>query len=125
MKDFLSSYNLTLHNTSDAPPTFDRIHAQGWPDLTISSDTAAHLIQDWKVDDETEKSIHQQSQDTAGKYRTTAAASKHQGRSRKLHSRNPKMHSTSLQRKASAEECQKASHTQLVEQRAPHATKEV
>ncbi|KFM59575.1 hypothetical protein X975_12160, partial [Stegodyphus mimosarum] len=58
MEDFLSSYNLTLHNTRDAPPTFDRIHAQGWPDLTISSATAAHLIQDWTVDDEVSLSDH-------------------------------------------------------------------
>ncbi|XP_035205301.1 uncharacterized protein LOC118180300 [Stegodyphus dumicola] len=37
MEDFIAANNLVLHNTADAPPTFDRIHAQGWPDLTISS----------------------------------------------------------------------------------------
>ncbi|XP_035231580.1 uncharacterized protein LOC118203411 [Stegodyphus dumicola] len=34
LEDFLSANHLVLHNTADAPPTYDRIYAQGWPDLT-------------------------------------------------------------------------------------------
>ncbi|XP_035216564.1 uncharacterized protein LOC118189982 [Stegodyphus dumicola] len=58
LEDFLSANHLVLHNTADAPPTYDRIYAQGWPDLTVSSASAAPLIQNWRVNDEISLSDH-------------------------------------------------------------------
>ncbi|XP_035230856.1 uncharacterized protein LOC118202769 [Stegodyphus dumicola] len=58
LEDFLSAHHLILHNSIDAPPTFDRIHSRGWPDLTISSTSAASLLQNWTVEDEISLSDH-------------------------------------------------------------------
>ncbi|XP_035223929.1 uncharacterized protein LOC118196569 [Stegodyphus dumicola] len=58
LEDFLSSKNLVIHNTAEAPPSFDRIFARGWPDLTITSLQAAFLLTDWKVDDQESLSDH-------------------------------------------------------------------
>ncbi|XP_035225835.1 uncharacterized protein LOC118198300 [Stegodyphus dumicola] len=49
LEDFISSNNLILHNQQDAPPTFDRVHSRGWPDLTVSTLQMAQLVQDWMV----------------------------------------------------------------------------
>ncbi|XP_035225019.1 uncharacterized protein LOC118197600 [Stegodyphus dumicola] len=48
-EDFFSSNNFVIHNQIDAPPTFDRLHSRGWPDLTVTSHQMANLIRDWTV----------------------------------------------------------------------------
>ncbi|XP_035228449.1 uncharacterized protein LOC118200597 [Stegodyphus dumicola] len=58
LEDFLSAHHLILHNSIDASPNFDRIHSSGWPDLTISSTSAASLLQNWTVEDEISLSDH-------------------------------------------------------------------
>ncbi|XP_035213349.1 uncharacterized protein LOC118187268 [Stegodyphus dumicola] len=58
MEDFISSNNLVLQNTTEAPPSFDRVFAQGWPDLTLTTPHTAPFLQDWKVVDEESLSDH-------------------------------------------------------------------
>ncbi|XP_035229955.1 uncharacterized protein LOC118201903 [Stegodyphus dumicola] len=50
LEDFLNSNNLVLHNTIDAPPTFEQASTYGWPDLTISTPPTAVYVQNWTVD---------------------------------------------------------------------------
>ncbi|XP_035211882.1 uncharacterized protein LOC118186014 [Stegodyphus dumicola] len=49
LEDFVHSSNLVIHNRSDAPPTFNRLHSRGWPDLTITTQQMAPILQDWTV----------------------------------------------------------------------------
>ncbi|XP_035206622.1 uncharacterized protein LOC118181574 [Stegodyphus dumicola] len=58
LEDFLSSNNFVLQNTEGAPPSYDRIYAHGWPDLTFTTTHATNLIQDWKVEDAISLSDH-------------------------------------------------------------------
>ncbi|XP_035221048.1 uncharacterized protein LOC118193984, partial [Stegodyphus dumicola] len=58
LEDFISSSNLIVQNTADAPPSFDRVFAQGWPDLTLTTLHVAPLLQDWKVEEEESLSDH-------------------------------------------------------------------
>ncbi|XP_035224869.1 uncharacterized protein LOC118197469 [Stegodyphus dumicola] len=58
LEDFLSSSNLIVQNTAEAPPSFDRVFAQGWPDLTLTTLHAAPLLQDWKVEEDESLSDH-------------------------------------------------------------------
>ncbi|XP_035222158.1 uncharacterized protein LOC118195039 [Stegodyphus dumicola] len=58
LEDFISSKNLFIHNTIDAPPTFDNSYAIGWPDLTLTTPQMAPLIQNWAVEEEQSLSDH-------------------------------------------------------------------
>ncbi|XP_035215947.1 uncharacterized protein LOC118189455 [Stegodyphus dumicola] len=58
LEDFICSKNLVLHNTAKAPPTFDSVYAQGWPDLILTTMHVAPLLQDWQVDDQESLSDH-------------------------------------------------------------------
>ncbi|XP_035231869.1 uncharacterized protein LOC118203695, partial [Stegodyphus dumicola] len=58
LEDFISTHNLILHNSIDSPPTFDRIFAVGWPDLTLSTVPIAQHVQDWKVEEADSLSDH-------------------------------------------------------------------
>ncbi|KFM76920.1 Hypothetical protein in type-1 retrotransposable element R1DM, partial [Stegodyphus mimosarum] len=58
IEDFLNSWNLAIHNDPEGPPTFETIHARGWPDLTVTSHQLAPLIQDWTVVQEISLSDH-------------------------------------------------------------------
>ncbi|XP_035230906.1 uncharacterized protein LOC118202812 [Stegodyphus dumicola] len=49
LEDFFSSQNMSVLNHHDAAPTFDRVHSQGWPDLTVATLQIAQKIQDWTV----------------------------------------------------------------------------
>ncbi|XP_035221308.1 uncharacterized protein LOC118194199 [Stegodyphus dumicola] len=55
---YIAANNLQLHNTTNAPPTFDNSYNQGWPDLTISTYDIANNIHSWHVSDSESCSDH-------------------------------------------------------------------
>ncbi|XP_035234295.1 uncharacterized protein LOC118206142 [Stegodyphus dumicola] len=58
LEDFISSSNLIVQNTADAPPSFDRVFAPGLPDLTLITLHIASLLQGWKVKEEESLCYH-------------------------------------------------------------------
>ncbi|XP_035221976.1 uncharacterized protein LOC118194874 [Stegodyphus dumicola] len=58
LEDFLSSKNYVLLNATNTIPTFDRLYAVGWPDLTFISANTSHVTSNWTVRDEISLSDH-------------------------------------------------------------------
>ncbi|XP_035207038.1 uncharacterized protein LOC118181912 [Stegodyphus dumicola] len=58
LEDYMASNNFILFNTPDSHPTFDRIHAKGWPDLTFTTISLVSLLQNWTVREDESLSDH-------------------------------------------------------------------
>lgn len=58
MEDFIATNNLIIHNEPNSPPTFKTGTAQGWPDLTLTTQQFATSIDNWQVSDELSCSDH-------------------------------------------------------------------
>ncbi|XP_035231587.1 uncharacterized protein LOC118203418 [Stegodyphus dumicola] len=49
--EYAMTNRLSIINTSDSPPTFRTIRAEGWPDLTMVSSQLANQMSEWHVMD--------------------------------------------------------------------------